>query len=195
MRNKTFVLSLVALVMLFLFGTNAQAWEIDKSHSQVGFTVIHMVVAKVNGKFLDFDGTFTFNDKDVTKTKISGVIKVAIVSTNSEKRDNHLKSPDFFDAATYPDIKFESKKVVKKGDDLVMVGDLTIRDVTKEVELAMEITEPIKDPWGATRVGIEGHGTINRQDFGIKWNKTMDNGGVIVSHDVGLNVSSEIWQK
>jgi len=195
MRNKSLLFSLVALVMLFAFGINAQAWEIDKAHSKVGFTVKHMVVAKVTGKFLDYSGTVSFNEKDVTKTKISGVVQVASVTTDNKKRDNHLKSPDFFDAATYPEIKFESKKVVKKGDDILMIGDLTIRDVTKEVELTLEISGPIKDPWGATRVGIEGRGTINRQDFGVKWNKVMDNGGVIASDNVELNVIAELVQK
>jgi len=195
MRSKSILFSLVALVMLFALSINAQAWEIDKAHSQVGFTVKHMVVAKVNGKFLDFDGTVSFDEKNVAKTKVSGVVKVASISTDNEKRDNHLKSADFFDAATYPEIKFESKKVVKKVDDLVMVGDLTIRDVTKEIELSLEITGPIKDPWGATRIGVEGRGTINRQDFGVKWNKAMDNGGVIVSNDVVLTVSAEFVQK
>lgn len=195
MRNKSLLFSLVALVLLFAFGINAQAWEIDKAHSKVGFTVKHMVVAKVTGKFLDYSGTVSFNEKDVTKTKISGVVQVASVTTDNKKRDNHLKSPDFFDAATYPEIKFESKKVVKKGDDILMIGDLTIRDVTKQVELTLEISGPIKDPWGATRVGIEGHGTINRQDFGVKWNKVMDNGGVIASDNVELNVIAELVQK
>jgi polyisoprenoid-binding protein YceI len=195
MSNKSFLYSIVAVLAIFMFSTSTRAWEIDKAHSQVGFTVKHMVVAKVSGHFSDFTGTVTFDENDISKTKISGLVQVASVSTDDEKRDNHLKSPDFFDAEQFPEIKFESKKIVKSDDGHVMVGELTIRDVTKEVEIPFEISGPIKDPWGATRLGLEGHTTINRQDFGVKWGKVMDNGGLIVSDDVVLNIIAELVKK
>ncbi len=195
MRFKPCFIAVAAALALFVFAFNAQAWEIDKPHSSVGFTVRHMVVAKVHGEFREFDGELSFNEKDVAKTKISGVVQVASVFTDNEKRDNHLRSADFFDAETYPEIKFESKKVVKTDDGYVMIGDLTIRDVTKEIEIPFKVSGPIQDPWGATRIGIEGQAKINRQDFGVKWNKTMDNGGVIVSDEVVLNLNAEFIKK
>ncbi len=195
MRNKSLFLTFFSLMLVFTISASAQTWEIDKAHSGVGFTVKHMVVAKVNGKFNDFSGTISFDEKDMTKLNISGVVKVASVDTDNEKRDNHLKGPDFFDAAAYPEIKFESTKVTKKGDAYIVLGDLTIRDVTREIELDMQVSGPIQDPWGATRIGLEGRGVINRQDFGVKWNKSMDNGGVIVSNDVVLNLHAELIKK
>ncbi len=195
MRFKSLLIAVVAAFVLFGLSVNSQAWELDKAHSSVGFTVKHMVVAKVNGNFREFDGTFSFDDKDITKTKISGVVKVASVFTDNEKRDNHLKSADFFDAEAYPEIKFESKRVVQKDNGYVMIGDLTIRDVTKEIEIPFEVSGPIQDPWGASRIGVEGRAKINRQNFGVTWNKTMDNGGVIVSNEVVLNLNAEFIKK
>ena len=183
------------MLAVFAFGANAHAWEIDMAHSEMGFTVKHMVVAKVNGKFRDFSGTVSFDENNVSDTKISGIIQTASIFTDNEKRDGHLKGPDFFDVEQYPEIKFESKKVVMEDDNHVVVGDLTMRGVTKEIRISMDLSGPIKDPWGATRLGIEGHANINRQDFGIKWNNTMDNGGLVVSDDVVLNLHVELVKK
>jgi len=154
-----------------------------------------MVVATVRGNFTEFSGKIMYDENDISNSSVEGVIKTASINTGNSKRDEHLRNSDFFDAANHPEILFKTKKVEKKGDGFVAIGDLTMRGVTKEVALDFEITGKITDPWGNERVGLEARGVINRQDFGICWNNALDNGGVVVSNEVKLLIQAELIKK
>ncbi len=169
----------------------ADTYMVDGSHTTVGFTVRHLVINKVRGKFGEFSGTIVYDENDIAKSSLQGTIKAASIDTDHAKRDKHLRSPDFFDAAGHPDITFQSKGVAKEGDSLVLLGDLTMRGTTKEIRIPFEITGKIKDPWGKMRIGFEATLRINRQDFGISYSKTMDNGGLIVGNRVNIELVGE----
>lgn len=193
---KRLAITLAFIVALGLGLTaQAQTWELDKSHSEVGFSVKHMVIATVNGVFGEFDGTVSFDPDNLGASKITGVVQVASIDTKNERRDGHLRSDDFFNAEQYPEITFESTEIKKSGDGYVAVGNLTIRDVTKTVEIPFTMAGPIKDPWGGTRIAVDGSATIKRQDYNIKWNNKMDDGNLIVSDEVVLNLHAELIKK
>ncbi len=194
MKNKI-VNTAIALVLAFSIAGFSAEWELDKSHSEVGFTVKHMVIATVNGVFGEFEGTVNFDPENLSASKIEGTANVASIDTKNERRDQHLRSDDFFNAEQYPNITFVSSEIKKSDDGFVAVGDLTIRDVTKTIEIPFTLAGPIQDPWGGTRVAIDGSATINRLDFNVKWNKAMDNGGWVVSEDVVLNLHAELIKK
>jgi polyisoprenoid-binding protein YceI len=169
----------------------AQRYEIEKSHSSIGWSVKHLVITSTKGQFRNFNGTILYNSDDISRSSVQVTIQTASVDSDDEKRDNHLRSADFFDVAKYPEITFTSKKVMKKGSAYAAVGDLTIRGVTKEVTIPFELTGPITDPWGNARIGVEAELTINRQDYGVSWSKTMDNGGLVVGDDVKISLVVE----
>lgn len=169
----------------------ADTYVVDSTHTTVGFTVRHLVINKVRGKFNAFTGTIVYDEKDVTKSSLQGTIQASSIDTDHEKRDKHLRSPDFFDAAGHPEITFKSKRVEQDGDGLILVGDLTMRGTTKEIRIPFEITGKIKDPWGKMRIGFEATLRINRQAFGISYSKTMDNGGLIVGNRVNIELIGE----
>jgi polyisoprenoid-binding protein YceI len=194
---RLFKSGLIGVALLLLGNISSIAGEtyrVDPAHSMVTFTVRHMVIAKVTGRFTDFSGTIYFDEKDISRSWAKGSIKVASIDTDNEKRDDHLRSADFFDAAKYPEITFATKKIVKKGEDLVAVGDLTIKGVTKEVEIPFKVLGVITDPMGNKRLGLEASLTINRQDFGVNWNRTLDSGGVVVSNTVHIQLNVEAIQ-
>ncbi len=166
-------------------------WNIDPTHSTIGFTVRHMVFAKVHGRFKSWTGTLDLDLADLTKSKVEVSIDVASIDTHEEKRDGHLKSPDFFDVAAHPTMTFKSKKVEKSGEDYKLVGDLSLHGVTKEVTLDVEYGGRGKDPWGGERAGFHAKGTINRTDFGLKWNQALETGGVLVGEKVELAIDLE----
>ena len=198
--NRTSVLSLVLIsagVLAAPFPARAEKWESDPAHSHVGFSVRHMMISNVKGAFGDYTVTVQGDPKDVTKAALEVVIKTGSISTRNEARDKHLKSPDFFDAAKYPAIKFKSKKIRKVGtDQLEVLGALTIRGVTKDVTLKVQnLTAPVKDPFGMTRLGAEASLVISRKDFGLKWNKVLEAGGVMVGDDVKVAIEMELVKK
>jgi polyisoprenoid-binding protein YceI len=167
-------------------------WNIDTSHSTVGFSVRHMVFAKVNGRFKTFSGKLELDDADFTKSKVEVTIDVNSIDTHDEKRDGHLKSPDFFDAAANPNMTFTSKKAEKVGSEgYKLTGDLTIHGTTKEVTLDVEYGGRGKDPWGGERLGFHAKTTINRVDFGLKWNQALEAGGVLVGEKVEIAIDLE----
>jgi len=187
------VFSIFGAVLILAISSRADTWHFDKPHSSVSFTVRHMVIAKVNGDFKDFEGTIDFDGKNVESGSVDVTIQVASIETENEKRDNHLRSADFFDVEKYPLMTFKSKSIAKDEDsDYKMTGDLTIRDVTKEVTLDVEFNGTIVDPWGATRAGFSATGEINRQDFGVKWNKPLESGGFLVSDMVEIRIEAEL---
>jgi len=179
----------VILTGLFL-GTSlfAGTYNVDKSHSSVGFKVKHMMVTNVNGTFDDFSGSFEYDEETKTLKGLEGTILTSSINTANTKRDGHLKAPDMFDAVKYPQITF---KVTNIKEDKVM-GDLTIKGITKKVTLDLELAgTTIKDPWGNTRTGLSLNGKINRYDFDIKWNKVLEAGGIAVGETVKLNIELE----
>jgi len=172
-------------------------WQIDPNHSAAQFAVRHLTISTVRGAFTKVSGTVQLDDKDIAKSSVDVTIDVASVDTRVPDRDNDLRSDHFFDVAKYPTITFKSKKVEQVGaGKLRITGDLTIHGTTKEVALDVDgPTPPVKDPWGNQRAAAMATTKINRQDFGVKWNATMDNGGVVVGDDVTITIDVELVQK
>ncbi len=186
---------LAASSLLFATGLPAAAdtFTVDSSHSQVTFKVRHMGIAWVQGEFGDFAGQAEIENGELQS--LSGTVQIASVDTDEPKRDAHLKSPDFFDAATWATMSFDSTKV-KKGKapgSYDVTGNLTIRGVTKPVTFQVsDLAKAVKDPWGGQRTGAVLTGTINRKDFGVSWNDTLDSGGLVVGDDVQIAINAEL---
>jgi polyisoprenoid-binding protein YceI len=169
-------------------------WIIDASHSEIQFKVKHLVITTVTGSFIEFSGTVEAGDT-FENAKISFEANTASINTNSEQRDGHLKSGDFFDAEKFPKLNFKATKFSKKGDGFELIGDLTIKDITNSVTLAVEYGGTAKDPWGNTKAGFEVTGKINRKDFGLTWNAPTEAGGVLVSDEVKLIANVQLLKQ
>lgn len=172
--------------------TLAAEYTIDPAHSQVMFKVRHLGISMVTGQFEKFSGTFEFDAKKPKASMVSTDIQVASINTNVAKRDDHLRTADFFDVEKFPEMKFVSKSVkdVKK-DKFKIVGDLTMHGVTKEVILETEISGTVIDPWGNERAGFTAATTIHRKDFGLTWSKVLETGGLVVGEDVKIMIEIE----
>ena len=179
---------IAATLILTVSLTFAQTtWDFDKSHSKIGFSVTHLVITDVEGNFKEFEGSITTSGDDFENAKIEFSANVASINTENEKRDEHLRSDDFFNAEKFPQLTFKSKSFSKVDDkNYKLVGDLTIRDVTKEVELNVVYNGTVEDPWGNTKSGFSLEGEINRFDYNLKWNKTIEAGGLVVGEDVTI---------
>ena len=163
------------------------AYAIDASHSRMGFVVRHMGFSKVRGSFEQFEGTVRMEPGDLSTLEAEATAQTASITTNEAKRDDHLRSADFFEVETYPTLTFASTGVKNITDDsFTLVGDLTMHGVTRSVELDARFLGEGQDPWGGTRVGFEAETTINRKDFGLNWNSVLEAGGVLVSEDVKI---------
>jgi polyisoprenoid-binding protein YceI len=169
-------------------------WKIDPQHSSAQFSVRHMAISTVRGAFSKVNGTILLDDKDITKSTVNVTIDVSTVDTREPDRDNDLRSDKFFDVAHFPTMTFKSRKVEQLAPGkLKVTGDLTIRGTAKEVVLDVEgPTAPVKDPWGNVRAAATATSKVNRQDFGVKWNATLDNGGVVVGDDVNITIDAEM---
>ena len=192
------IISVFSFIAGLLLGAQAYAgdvYSIDPAHSSIGFTVKHMMVSNVTGNFGQFEGTVDFDPNDLVSSKAEALIQTASIDTRVGKRDEHLKSADFFDAAKYPTITFTSKKIIGKGEQYTIVGDLTMKGVTKEVSIPVSISGPVKSPMGGAVIGLSGQFTINRQDYGISFNKALDNGGLMVSDNVKVDINIEAKRK
>jgi len=172
-------------------------WQVDPNHSAAQFAVRHLGLSTVRGAFTKLSGTVQLDDQDISKSTVEVTIDAASVDTRVADRDKDLRSDHFFDVAKYPTITFKSKKVEQAGaGKLKVTGDLTIHGITKEVVLGVDGLSPaVKDPWGNQRAAASATTKINRQDFGVKWNATMDNGGVVVGDDVNITIDVELVQK
>jgi polyisoprenoid-binding protein YceI len=190
MRFKTAFISVFVLGLMAVNGVAQEKYDIDASHSNVNFTVRHMVVSKVSGGFKEFSGAILYDEKDISKSSVNVTIKTASVNTQNERRDTHLRSADFFDAENNPDITFVSKKIEKRNDGHVAIGDFTMRGVTKEIELPFTILGKQKTQRG-TVMGIEAKTTLNRFDYGVKWDRALDDGGLVVGKDVEITLTVE----
>ena len=174
----------------------AAEYVIDSAHSAAQFSVKHMMVSNVRGAFSKVTGTANIDEKDITKSTVEAVIDATTVNTNEPKRDEHLRSADFFDTAKYPTITFKSTKVEQAGQNLKVTGNLTLHGVTKPVVLDVEgFTTEAKDPWGNTKRGGSATTKINRKDFGLGWNSVLETGGVAVGEEVAITLDLELNKK
>ena len=169
------------------------SWTIDSAHTNIGFSVKHMMIATVRGSFSKFNGTFNIDPSDVTKSSVEGSIETASISTNDPNRDAHLRSPDFFDAEHYPVMTFKSTRVTRLGGDRYQVaGNLTIKDVTREIVWEVSDEGRGKDPWGNTHWGLSAQTSFNRKDFGLNWNVALETGGWLVADNIKVNAELEL---
>jgi polyisoprenoid-binding protein YceI len=169
--------------------TDIRTHQIDKAHSEVGFVVRHLV-SKVRGRFSDFGGTITFDEAHPEHSSVSLTVQTASIDTTQADRDTHLRSNDFFAVEQFPTLTFQSTAVTARGDNQYDVaGELTIRGVSKPVVLKAEYLGQAKDPWGNEKIGFEGELAINRKDFGLTWNATLETGGFLVGDEVRIHVA------
>ncbi len=191
MNTKKHITLFVILLSFFTIQASAAEYTLDTDHTEIGFAVKHMVITKVKGAFTDFDGEFVVDEKKgLASVKVD--VKVSSIDTRITKRDDHLRSPDFFEVAKYPNITFMTTSVENAGKNaFTVLGDLTIRDITRTVKLTGAITVEIKDPWGNKRIGIVMKGKINRKDFGLTWNKVLENGGLLIGSEVDISLEGE----
>ena len=169
-------------------------YKLDPRHSSANFAVTHLMISTVRGEFHSVNGTVVIDDSDITKSSVDVTIDASTVDTREPDRDKDLKSPNFFDVSKYPTLTFKSTKVENAGDGkLKVTGDLTLHGVTKSVVLDVTAPKtPIKDPWGLQRTAVSGTTKINRQDFGMNYSKTLDNGGLMISNDVDITLDVEM---
>ncbi|MFO0771142.1 MAG: YceI family protein [Nitrospiraceae bacterium] len=183
------------IVTLFVGSMTAQAetarYDVDLDHSIVEFKVAHMVVSKTTGHFKDYTGFIEMDPEAGTVKALEATIKTASVNTNHEKRDAHLRDADFFEVTKYPTMTYKMKSYKKTGDGYTAVGDLTLHGVTKEITLVGNFNGVAKDPWGNIRAGFNAEGKINRKDFGMVWNRTLDTGGLVVGDEVLIKLDIE----
>lgn len=198
MSMKRWIHAFALLVFLVLPPlVSAEPWSIDPEHSLVGFKIRHMMITNVKGNFPAFSGTVEIDDKDLTRSKVEASIETASINTNISKRDEHLRSPDFFDVAKYPLMTYVSTKVEKAGaGKLRVIGNLTLHGVTREVILHVDgPTAAFKDPWGNLRRGASATAKINRKDFGLNWNTAIESGGVLIGEEVAIEIELELIKK
>ncbi len=213
MRRKTFavVLLVCTSILAATFLSNALAgstaaqttqvkfapipageYRIDPAHSVLSFSIKHNEIALVRGRFREFSGMINYDDKDITKSSVEVTAKIESINTGVDRRDAHLRTADFFDAAKYPEMTFKSTRVERKRDnEYVLHGDFTLRGISKPVAIPFTVTGAIKDGQGNTRFGVAGQTTINRRDFGITWGKPMENGGLDVGNEVMIDLQLE----
>jgi polyisoprenoid-binding protein YceI len=186
---------LIAALPLLIAGiahADSVEWKLDPSHTNVGFSVPHLVVSSVDGRFKEATAKIALDEADLTKSQVSVEINAASIDTGDQKRDEHLKGADFFDAKKFPKLSFKSTKIAKAGAGYKLTGDLTIRDVTKSVTLDATVSAPVKTPWGNQARAAKVTGKIKRGDFGLKWNKALETGGVVVGEEVTIEVKAEV---
>lgn len=172
------------------------AWAMDPMHSLIEFSVKHMMVTTVKGRFAKFTGDFDLNEENPAASKIDVTIDLASITTGDDNRDNHLRSPDFFDVATYPTATFKSTRIEKTGDDKFRVyGDLTLHGVTREVPLDVTYEGQTKNMHGTRLVAFSANTTFNRKDFGLNWNVALETGGMLVSENVKISIDTEVLEK
>lgn len=170
-------------------------YVLEPNHSSIEFAVKHMLIAKTKGRFSDFQVDAKIDESDFSHSSATVTIEAGSIDTRQADRDGHLKSADFLDVANHPQLTFVTKKIEPDGGDWKVTGDLTIRGFTTEVVLDGEVTGPLKDPWGGSRIGVSLAGKVNRKDFGMVWNTALEAGGFLVGDDVKLNIEVELLRK
>lgn len=187
-----------SLIFAFLVGSATvqanETYAIDNAHASIGFSVSHLVISKVKGNFNDFSGTFVL-DKNNRLTKADASIKTASIDTNIKKRDDHLRSADFFEVEKYPEITFVGKKVVKRNGKDILLGKFSLHGVTKNIELPFTVKGPITDPYGNKKIGFHAETVVNRTDYGLNWNQALEAGGVMVGEEILIVIDLEAGKK
>lgn len=182
------------LITALVFSSSAvfaATYQVDNVHSQVHFKVAHLMISSVRGEFNDYTATIDADPATKTVNSVKATIKTTSIDTKNKKRDDHLRSADFFNAAEHPEMTFESTRVVGKGNDITVYGKLTIRGTTKEVALKGKFMGEVKDPWGNSKAGFEATGMIDRQEFGLSWNKMLETGGLVVGDEIEIGLEIE----
>ncbi|MBZ0200217.1 MAG: YceI family protein [Ignavibacteriaceae bacterium] len=193
MKKMKFLLMFV----IFTISANAQTnWVFDKSHTTIGFGVTHLIISEVTGRFESFDGSVTSKSDDFQDADIEFEIDAKSINTDNKKRDEHLSSDDFFNADKFPKLIFKSTSMKKVGENRYkLVGNFTMRDITKQIELEVKLNGVIKDPYGNTKAGFKITGALDRFDYGLKWNSLMEAGGAVVGKTVTLYMNVELQKK
>ena len=189
MHLKHISVSVAAALILGSFAYAADTYTIDPAHTRVGFAARHFGINTVKGRFKEFTGKLMMDGEALKEA--TATIQVQSIDTGVEQRDDHLRTPDFFDAKTYPTITFKTKRVEPTSDGVVMIADFTMRGVTKELRLPVTLSKPIKDPWGGTRVGLETKTKLNRKDYGIKYNDVLESGVAAVGDEIEIEINAE----
>lgn len=190
MSSKQILAAIVAGLLVSSFGYAADTYKIDPAHTSISFSVRHLGINNVKGKFKEFAGAIVLDNESITEA--SGTIQVKSVDTGVQKRDDHLRSPDFFDAAKYPTITFKTKRIEKSSNgQLFLIADFTMRGVTKELRLPAKMSKPTKDPWGGVRIGLEAKTKLNRKDYGINYHEVLETGAMAVGEEVELEINAE----
>ena len=190
------IVSAIALLASLSALAQTSTWNIDPAHSTAQFTVRHLAISNVAGNFTKLTGSVVLNEKDITQSQVSASIDVSSVDTRVEARNKDLKSPNFFDVEKYPTIEFKSKRIVKDGGKLQVIGDLTIHGTTREVTLDVDGPTPeLTDPWGNSRRGISATTTINRKDFNLVYNNVLKTGEAVVGDNVKIQIDAEMVKK
>jgi polyisoprenoid-binding protein YceI len=193
MNKKSILLMSLGILFFSDMAVGADKYVIDPSHTSIGFSIRHMVINKVKGDFKDYTANFIYDEQNISRSSVSAVIQVASIDTGNEERDQHLRSPDFFDVKRFPAITFRSNKIEKTGDkEFLATGTLEMHGVVKEIGLRFTIVGKVKDPWGKTRMGVESEYTLNRLDYGLSWEKRMEDGGLVVGHAVKIEMNFEM---
>ncbi|UCD93720.1 MAG: polyisoprenoid-binding protein [Candidatus Zixiibacteriota bacterium] len=191
MKFKISLLVIAAALLITGSSYGADKYTLDAAHSYLGFSVRHLVIANVKGHFSDFSMDLTFDENDMTKSSVQVAIKVAGIDTDNQKRDDHLRSADFFDVEKYPEMTFTSTKIEKTEDGYVMHGNLTMHGTTKEIAVSIDFLGKTVGPGGKERIGFEGYAKVDRRDFGMTWSKTIETGGLVVGHEVKIELQIE----
>jgi len=195
MKKISTLLILTTMLFSSAFAQTAKTWNVDKMHSAVKFSVSHLVVSEVDGSFKIFDGSMVADNADFSNAKINFSVDVNSINTDNTSRDGHLKADDFFNAEKYPAMTFKSTSFKKKSGNMYeLIGDLKVRDVTKKVVFAVKYGGTTKDPYGNTKAGFKATGSINRLEYGLKWNTITEAGGAVVGADVDLTINLEMVQ-
>jgi polyisoprenoid-binding protein YceI len=185
--TKLFTVLFTAIIAMPMIA--ADTYKIDPAHTGITFSVRHLGINNVKGRFKDFAGTVTLDGKVIKEA--NGTIQVASIDTEVQQRDDHLRSPDFFDAAKHPTITFKTKRVERSGEQSVLIADFTMRGVTKEIRLPVKITDPVKDQTGAIRIGLQTKAKLNRKDYGIAYSQTLETGVAMVGEEVEIEIDAE----
>jgi polyisoprenoid-binding protein YceI len=189
MKARNSVIATLIGLACTVYGQAADTYKIDPVHSTIGFSVKHLVISNVKGKFNEFSGVVAIDNGAIKSA--NGTIQTKSIDTGVPQRDADLRSANFFDVQKDPTITFQSKRVEKKGDQFLLIGDYTMHGVTKELTLPVTLSGPIKDPWGNSRIGLEARTKVNRKDYGMTYNKVLEAGGLMVGDEVQIDINAE----
>lgn len=189
MQFKRILSSVAAMLLLASAAYAADNYKIDPAHTRVGFSVRHFGINNVKGNFDEFEGSLVLDEGKIKDA--SATIQVKSINTRIQQRDDHLRSPDFFDAAKHPTITFKTKRVEQQGGQMILIADFTMRGVTKELRLPAKLSGPTKDPWGNTRIGLEATANLNRKDYGINYHEVLEAGALAVGEEVEIEINAE----